>query len=123
MIPPECRVRTSFSDKTANQLTAAIIAHLEYKGHFAARVNTTGVYDSKRGVYRRTNARKGMADVSAIINGKSVQLEVKAGKDRPRTDQLQVQCEVRAAGGIYEFIHTFAEYIALYNGLVKDKSP
>lgn len=121
LIPKECRVRTKFSDKTANQLTAAIIAHLEFNGYFAARINTTGIYDSKRECYRTTNARRGMADIMAIINGKSVQLEIKIGNDRPRTDQIQVQSEVRAAGGIYEFIHNFPEYIRLYNQLTQIK--
>ena len=123
MIPPECRVRTRFSDNTANALTTAIIAHLEYNGHFAARVNTTGIYDERRGLYRQTNARRGMADISAIINGKSVQLEIKAGKDKPRTDQIQVQNEVRKAGGIYEFVHTFSQYLEIYKTLTATKPP
>lgn len=114
-IPVQSRIRTRFSDKTANELTKAIIAHLEFHGHFATRINTVGIYDSKRGQYRYTTARKGMADIFAIISGESVQLEIKAGKDKPSEAQLRVQSEVRAAGGIYEFIHSFAEYILLYS--------
>lgn len=114
-VPAECRARYVFRDDTANKLTQAIIAHLRFNGYFAGRVNTTGVYDFKRGLYRTTSARKGMADISATIAGRSVQFEIKAGKDRPRTDQLAVQREVRRAGGVYEFVHTFAEYIELYN--------
>ncbi len=113
-IPPECLARYTFSDKDANSLTRAIIAHLEFNGYFAARVNTTGVYDQRRGMYRTTSARKGMADISAIVAGKAVQIEIKAGTDRPRADQLRVQAQYRAAGGIYEFVHNFAEYLALY---------
>lgn len=115
--PPAYQVKKHFSDKTANGLTAAIEAHLEFCGHFAARVNTTGIYDKRRGVYRTTNARKGMADISAVINGKPVQIEVKAGKDRPRTDQLQVKEEYEKAGGKYVFVHTFAEWIGIYKTL------
>lgn len=113
-IPEAARVRTKFEDGTANGLTACIIAHLKHNGHFAARVNTTGIYDSMRGRYRTANARKGMADISAIINGKAVQIEVKAGKDRPRPEQIRVQTEYRASGGVYEFVHTFAEYLQFY---------
>lgn len=116
-IPPECRVRVTFRDNTANGLTRAIIAHLQMHGHFAGRVNTTGVYDQRRGLWRATSARRGMADISAVINGRSVQFEIKAGNDRPRSDQLQVQADVRAAGGVYEFVHNFTEYIELYNKL------
>lgn len=113
-MPEYARIKTHFTDKTANGLTAAIIAHLEYYGHFAARVNTTGVYDASRGQYRRTNARKGMADISAVINGKPVQIEIKAGADRPRADQLQVQREYQQAGGVYLFVHNFSEYVQEY---------
>ena len=116
-IPPECRARYTFSDKDANSLTRAIIAHLTFHGHFAARVNSTGVYDQRRGTWRTSNARRGLADVTAVINGRSVQLEVKAGKDRPRTEQLRVRDEVQAAGGVYEFVHSFAEYVAIYKTL------
>lgn len=119
IIPPHCRVKTHFSDKTANDLTRAIITHLEYYGYFAARVNTTGIYDAGRRQFRTTGARRGIADVSAVINGRSVQLEIKAGKDKPRADQLRVQSEVRQAGGIYEFVHNFAEYIAIFNEIRK----
>ena len=58
-----------------------------------------------------------MADISAIVAGKAVQIEIKAGTDRPRADQLRVQAQYRAAGGIYEFVHNFAEYLALYTRL------
>lgn len=116
-MPEYARIRTHFRDDTANALTAAIIAHLEYYGHFAARVNTTGVYDARRGKYRTTNARKGMADISALIKGRAVQIEVKAGHDRPRVEQLQVQKEYEAAGGKYLFIHTFAEWVQEYGKL------
>lgn len=113
-IPPECRTPFRFEDRTANGLTKAIISHLQMNGHFAARVNTTGVYDARRGQYRCTNARKGMADISAVINGTPVQIEVKAGRDKARTDQLQVQSEYQAAGGFYIFVHTFPEYLEQY---------
>ena len=116
-VPQYARVRTRFRDDTANELAKAILAHLKYTGNFGARVNTTGVYDSRCGKYRKTNARKGMADISAVISGKPVQIEIKAGTDKPRADQLKVQEEYRTAGGLYEFVHNFREYIAVYRTL------
>ena len=112
--PQYARVRTTFRDDTANELTKAILAHLKYTGNFGARVNTTGIYDSRSGKYRQTNATRGMADISAVIAGKPVQIEIKAGKDKPREEQKRVQAQYRAAGGMYEFVHDFREYIALY---------
>lgn len=122
-IPPECLARYKFTDKTANGLTAAIIAHLKLHGHFASRVNSTGIYDQRRGLWRTSNGTRGLADISAVIAGRAVQLEIKAGKDKPRGAQLQVQANVRAAGGVYEFIHNFTEYIAFYEELTKPQPP
>lgn len=113
--PAVCR--TSFRDDTANGLTKCILAHLRLKGFFAARVNTTGVYNYKLGKYIRSGSTLGMADVNAIINGRSVQFEVKAGKDRPRPEQLEVQRKVRAAGGEYFFTHSFDEFLNQINAL------
>lgn len=118
IMPEYARIKTHFSDKTANNLTTCIICHLEYNGHFATRVNTTGIYDKKRGIYRRTNARLGMADISAVINGLPIQIEVKAGRDKPRPDQLQVQREYERAGGKYVFVHNFAEWVQIYREII-----
>lgn len=113
-VPEYARVWARFRDDTANELTKAIIAHLKHTGNFGARVNTTGLYDSKSGLYRQTNARKGMADISAVIAGVPVQIEIKAGRDKPRAEQLQVQAEYREAGGMYEFVQNFPQYVELY---------
>lgn len=118
-IPTACRVYTRFRDDTANGLTAAIIAHLKHNGHFAARVNTQGTYDPRTGKYRTSGARKGMADISAVVNGTPLQIEVKAGRDKPRADQIRVQREYEQAGGRYVFVHNFSEYLATYKDLTK----
>lgn len=114
MIPEYGRVYTRFRDDTANGLTTAVIAHLQYNGHFAARVNVIGIYDARRGKYRPSGSTCGMADISAVVNGRPLQIEIKAGKDRPRADQLQVQRKYQSAGGMYVFIHNFAEWVQIY---------
>lgn len=113
-IPEYARVYAHFRDDTANGLTAAVMAHLQFNGHFAARVNVIGVYDAKRGKYRPSGSTCGMADISAVVNGKPIQIEIKAGKDRPRADQLQMQREYQAAGGVYVFVHSFAEWVQIF---------
>lgn len=112
-IPVECRALYRFSDKTANELTKCIVAWFNSHGAFGARVNTTGIFDVKMQRYRRSGATNGMADVTAIFGGKHISLEIKHGKDKPRAAQLDVQKRVRNAGGIYEFVHTFEEFLRL----------
>ena len=52
-----------------------------------------------------------MADLTAVISGKHVSIEVKAGKDKPRPDQLKVQAQIESAGGTYIFIHSFDDFL------------
>jgi hypothetical protein len=66
-----------FRDDTANELTKLICAWCKVNGYFAGRVNTTGIYDAKRDCYRKSGAKVGMADITAVIAGKHVSIEVK----------------------------------------------
>lgn len=116
-IPRECIAKFHFEDKTANGLTNIIVKWINYKGGNARRVNTGGIYNHKTGKYRRSGATNGAADISATWHGKSLQIEVKAGKDRPREDQLKQQSRERAAGGIYEFVHNFDEFLQIIQTL------
>ena len=116
-IEPGLIARRSFEDKTANGLTKLICAWINFHGGNARRVNTGGIYNYKTGKYRFSGATNGAADISATWHGKSLQIEIKAGKDRPRADQLQQQMRERAAGGIYEFVHNFDEFLKLIQTL------
>ncbi len=112
--PEYARVKTTFRDDTANGLAQLIKMHGVWNNYFVGRVNTTGVYDPKTGKFRYTGARKGMADLSVLIDGKPVQVEIKTGNDKPRTDQLQTAAEYEKAGGRYVFVHNFAEWLQVY---------
>jgi hypothetical protein len=112
-----------FRDDTANELTKLICAWCKVNGHFAARVNTTGIYDVKRGCYRTSGARKGMADITAVINSKHISIEVKTGHDRPRPNQLKVKQEVEAAGGVYLFAHSFDDFLNQIKNIQSWKRP
>lgn len=103
--------RTKYDDKTANGLTRLIVAWINFHGGNARRVNTGGIYNAKTKKFRYSGSTRGAADISATWGGKSLQIEIKVGKDRPRAEQLKQQERERAAGGIYEFIHSFDEFI------------
>jgi len=104
-------IKRSFRDDTANGLTNCVCKWLRINGHFAARTNTTGIYSKKLGRYIYSGSTKGQSDINAVFNGKSVQIEVKAGKDKPRSEQLEVAEKVRAAGGFYIFVKTFDDFL------------
>lgn len=115
--------------ETANGLTTFICNFLMWMGHRATRVNVSGrLIDAKEkqssgaviGVKKwiPSSTRKGTADISATIKGRSVMIEIKVGTDRPRPDQLTEQERERKAGGIYEFIHNTDEFFYLYDYIV-----
>ena len=100
---------------TANGLTQFICNFINWSGYRATRINTMGRMVNGRWIHSTT--RKGSADISSTIKGRSVMWEVKVGRDRPRPEQLAEQAKERAAGGIYEFVSTPEQFFALFDTL------
>jgi hypothetical protein len=100
----------------ANGLTTFILNFLEWSGHRATRISSAGRVVNGR--YIPGTTRKGTADISATIKGRSVMIEIKVGRDRPSEYQLAEQARERAAGGIYEFISTPEQFFELYETLL-----
>jgi len=109
--------KTLFRDDSANGLTRCIIAWLELHGHFAGRVNTTGTYNAKLGKYIHSGARKGMSDITSVINGIHVSIEVKHGRDLMRPEQIRVKNEIERAGGVYIVARSFDDFLEQINQL------
>lgn len=107
-----------YTDKTSNGLTNAICDYLKFKGHYANRINTTGTMRNINGVmkYTHSGTRRGTADITAIVNGRHVSIEVKcyATKDRVRPEQIKEQSRVEAAGGIYIIAADMESFLTWY---------
>ena len=113
----------------ANGLTQMIVNFLMWSGHRATRIAASGriIKEGKRqpsGISLQTNkwipgpTRKGAADISATIHGRAVMIEIKVGRDRPSEYQLREQALERNAGGQYEFISTFEQFIEWYDSFL-----
>ena len=117
-------------DDTANGLTRCIIDYLNYKGWQAERINTTGIpHDTRQQAtdilgrthtigsltWRPSGSTVGSADISATIQGRSVKIEVKIGKDRQSEAQRQYQAAIEQAGGLYYIARDFSTFVAWYN--------
>ncbi len=113
-----------YNDKTANGLTQLVIRYIKFIGGQAERISTTGrpidgtkVFQDAIGRTRMIGSvtwipgsgRKGSADVSATIRGKSVKVEIKIGKDRQSDNQKEYQAEIERAGGIYIIATSFEQ--------------
>ncbi len=101
---------------TANGLTTFAINFITYHGFRATRVAASG--RMVKGKWIKGPTRPGSSDVSATINGKSVMLEIKIGSDQPSDKQLNEQRRERNAGGVYEFVRSAEDVIALFDGIV-----
>lgn len=128
-LPESALCPKTYTDKTANGLTRCIIDWLRFNGHQAERVSSTGrpidqrkTFTDVTGRQRQIGrlrwvpgtSRKGTADISATINGRSAKIEVKVGRDRQSEAQRQYQNEVEAAGCIYLIVRTFEEFYQWY---------
>jgi hypothetical protein len=127
--PEYARVIHKYTDKTANGLTKCILDFIKFNGGQAERISVTGrfidnskvvedVIGRKRkigsGQYIPSSMQKGSADISTIVNGRSVKWEIKIGKDRQSEEQKQYQQQVEKAGGYYFIVRDFAEFIEQY---------
>jgi hypothetical protein len=136
-LPEYARYIKPYSDKTANELTRAVIDFLKYKGHQAERVSVTGRYiDNTKvitdtlgfkkkigsGKWIKSSMQPGTSDISATIKDKngigiSVKIEIKIGGDRQSEAQKQYQKGVEMAGGKYWLVRSFDEFMKYYNEL------
>jgi len=122
-----------YRDDTANGLMKCILDFLKLKGHQAERISCTGRYvdnskvvsdvtDAKRRIGSKkwipTSMQRGTADISAIINGYSVKIEVKIGKDFQSEAQKQYQQQVKKAGGIYLITSNFEVFLDAYKQII-----
>lgn len=128
-------VKPKFSDRSANSLTKAIIAYIKLMGGQAERISNTGrIVDGRKTYldvlkYRQTigsvkwipgTGTRGTADISATINGRSVKIEVKHGRDRQSDAQKKYQADVERNGGIYYIAHDFESFFHWYNETFAD---
>ena len=96
----------------ANTVTAQIIRYLTYNRYNVWRQNTVGVYDQRRGVFRKNaNTKKGVSDIIGFDpNGRFVAIEIKIGKDKLSEEQTQFLAEVQAAGGLAIVAHSLEDF-------------
>lgn len=80
-----------------------ILQYLSLVGVFAFKINSTGVYDPIKKVFRKSMNRhhiKGVSDILACIDGRFVAIEVKTPKGRLSPDQDKFIMQVNLMGGL-----------------------
>ena len=123
-----------YTDKTANGLTRCILDFLELCDYQVERINTMGrPIDNRKQVtdvlgrtktigsmtWGKSTATKGSADISATIEGLSVKIEVKIGRDRQSEYQKIYQANIEKAKGQYWIVKNFADFYEKYQNLLE----
>ncbi len=68
--------------------------------------------------WRGSGMRKGIEDITAVINGRMFAIELKRryknGKDRQSVHQKRRQAEIEDAGGVYLIVESYADFYAKF---------
>lgn len=131
-LPEYARTTPQYTDRTANGLTKCVIDFIRFTGGQAERINSIGRYVDKSQTYtdvlghtRKIGAgkwlpstgMKGTADISAVIQGLAVKIEVKIGKDQQSEAQKKYQKAIESAVGVYWLVRSFNDFRLLYDAL------
>lgn len=121
-VPAHCRPMKTFSDKSANDLTKAIIAYAKIKDFFAERQSSEGRYRPGKEVTNVMGQKKqlpgqwlpgqgkGKADIKALIKGRLIEIEVKHGRDKLRPEQIEYKQQIERSGGVYLVVKTWEDF-------------
>jgi len=98
--------------ETANRITANVVRVINAQSKCVAyRINNVGVWDAAKQIHRAGNTEKGLPDIFAILRGRAVAIEVKAGKDRLSEYQKARAQEIERAQGVYLVVHSTDEFL------------
>jgi len=100
----------------ANNLTAGVKSYIKLNGGWAVRINTMGVYDAERGIFRPVPEEdKGVSDVIGTYRGYSLFVEIKIGTDKQSEEQENFQRNMETAGGWYFIARNMNDFITNFN--------
>jgi hypothetical protein len=117
-VPSHAIARTNFEDKSTNGLTHCVLTWLTIHSHYVSRIQSQGQYRESIGRFTRSTTRRGIGDLFAVVNGKTLMIEIKAGKDRLSKFQIQTQKDIEASGAHYWVIRSFEEFLKQYKHLL-----
>ena len=118
-VPAHAIPKPQYKLNTTNGMTRAIMDFIKFNGGYAERINVMGrkiKAKSGKEIYIPTSGARGSADISAVIRGRAVKIEVKNlhTRDRMHADQQTYAERVRSAGALYFVAHTFDEFYNWY---------
>lgn len=108
-----------YNDQTANGLTRCIEDFIKHIGGYGNRVSTTGIMRKVNGQMKWTkgNSNKGAFDLRIVYQGKSLDVEVKIGRDVLSEAQKKEMVRIVAAGGFAFVARDFPAFLQWFIGI------
>jgi len=131
--PEHARPIIKYTENGSNALTKCVIAWINFSGGQAERISTTGrpidktqtstdVIGRQRTIgsieWIPGTGTKGSADISATINGRSIKIEIKYGKDTQGDDQKKYEQDITKAGGVYLIVRNMDSFIDWHDDFI-----
>lgn len=110
---PQLPLEYDHDTLAAQRITRSILAYLDAHGYEAWSQPNRGEYNPNTGRWRpHPNSRRGVADIIGYrrADGKFLGVEVKAGRDTLRPEQITFLNQFKAAGGLPFVAHTPASW-------------
>lgn len=110
-------------EHTEKVIENMILNYLRFRGVFAWKNDTVGIWDQKRKVYRKKSGAfhmTGQSDILGIFENRFLAIEVKSKKGKARPEQTEFLKQVNENGGI-GFIARSIEDVENYLGPVPGK--
>lgn len=93
-----------------------ICDYLDMRGVVYSVTDASRVWDA-HGRVRRSRVSTGWPDITCVIKGRFIGLEVKARTGRVRPEQLACHERLKRAGGIVEVVRSLDEVIVILAGI------
>jgi len=95
----------------------AIVAYLEYAGYCVAVTDRSRHWDAKGRVRASRISMKGYPDLSLVVKGRAVFIEVKSAKGKLSPDQVKCHETLRAHGALVYVVRGVDETIRCLAGM------
>lgn len=106
-----------FGDGSANAITNSIAEYITISGGFANRQQSQGQYDPTLKRFRHGTVKRGSSDLICLVNGKSLHIEIKFGRDKQSEDQKIYQKQIEDSGGLYFIATSFPQFYEWFTKL------
>jgi hypothetical protein len=103
--------------KTTNNITKAIVNFLDREGHCAVRIERTGIWDRKRGFFRKSGTLKAVLDIHCTLKprGATLWVDTKNEGDKASDQQIDFANDTIAAGGFVFFAKDAEDFYKWYH--------